>query len=244
MKPNKRYNHDLDVFYREDALSYYLLGAFITDGCVHLRKDKPNAKICSLASKDRDWVESIRDTICEGMPIQKDENVFILRIHSTELCDWLISKGCTPRKSLTLAMPSVPGKYLPDFVRGCFDGDGSICAFIATIKKSHRTYKYKRFNCYLCGASKIFLDEMSANLNELKLTHSYFECKQSGKATIDGRVIVPKNPIYRIAFGNKSAYNLLKWAYYPGHQLSMSRKKILAEEIIEHYEQNVPSRIL
>eukprot|EP01084_Bolivina_argentea_P084281 152456_1 len=39
----------------------------------------------------------------------------------------LISLGCTPRKSLTLEWPqNIPDQYIHHFVRGYFDGDGSI----------------------------------------------------------------------------------------------------------------------
>ena len=34
--------------------------------------------------------------------------------------------GLTERKSLTMHFPDVPEEYLWDFIRGCWDGDGSI----------------------------------------------------------------------------------------------------------------------
>jgi len=52
-----------------------------------------------------------------------------IRIYSIEIVEDLISLGCVERKSLILNFPSkeqVPSKYMNDFIRGYFDGDGSI----------------------------------------------------------------------------------------------------------------------
>jgi len=38
----------------------------------------------------------------------------------------LLDLGCHPKKSLTIEIPAIPEKYLCDFVRGYFDGDGWI----------------------------------------------------------------------------------------------------------------------
>lgn len=42
---------------------------------------------------------------------------------------WLEQIGLTQRKSLTLGPIAIPDKFFFDFVRGCFDGDGSIYSF-------------------------------------------------------------------------------------------------------------------
>jgi intein/homing endonuclease len=38
----------------------------------------------------------------------------------------LLKFGLTPNKSLTLQFPDVPKEYVRHFVRGCWDGDGSV----------------------------------------------------------------------------------------------------------------------
>ena len=37
----KKYTYNSDVFTNEDDVSYYLLGAFMTDGCVVMRNGSP-----------------------------------------------------------------------------------------------------------------------------------------------------------------------------------------------------------
>lgn len=57
----------------------------------------------------------------------KIKNTF--RIHNTKLVRQIINLGCFPRKSLTLKFPTfdiVPEQYMSHFIRGYFDGDGSV----------------------------------------------------------------------------------------------------------------------
>jgi hypothetical protein len=54
----KRYVYDFSSFYAEESLSYYLLGAWMADGCVINRH--ANSKKTVLVSKDKDWLILIR----------------------------------------------------------------------------------------------------------------------------------------------------------------------------------------
>lgn len=49
-----------------------------------------------------------------------------LNIDSKIIINDLLKLGLAPRKSLTLKTPNIPKKYLIDFYRGLFDGDGGI----------------------------------------------------------------------------------------------------------------------
>ena len=63
----------------------------------------------------------------------------------------LLVLGMCPRKSLVLKMPAVPQKYLGDFVRGYFDGDG--CVYFKKLKFADR--KNKRHilqSAFSCGS--------------------------------------------------------------------------------------------
>jgi hypothetical protein len=63
--------------------------------------------------------------------------------------------GGTENKSLTLEFPEVPKEYLPDFIRGYFDGDGSIMRL-----------KNNRVNsAFTCGSKK-FLIKLHQALKE------------------------------------------------------------------------------
>ena len=49
-----------------------------------------------------------------------------LSITNATVCADLLQLGVTPRKSLTTTFPQVPPYLVRDFIRGCWDGDGSV----------------------------------------------------------------------------------------------------------------------
>ncbi len=66
----------------------------------------------------------------------------------------LLNLGFFPRKSLRIMFPNMPDTYVSHFIRGYFDGDGSV-------------YKAKRGNCYtvdIITGSKDFIVSFKANL--------------------------------------------------------------------------------
>lgn len=232
-----RYDYDLNVFFREDDVSYYLLGAYITDGCIATDKHS-NRKRALLYSKDRDWLELIRDLICPEKPVsteKKNLHANRLTIDSIPLGNWFISKGCVPAKSLILKWPEVPDQYLPDFIRGCIDGDGCL-SFNRYIRKDRNHNTEVRIRAGLCSSSVAFIARFSKVLNEHKIKH--WICKQysaGNNSTLkNGYVITATTDNYEVRIDGKHAQQFLRWIYYPGHKLSMPRKLTIAETIINH----------
>lgn len=112
-----------DFFKKWTPEMAYIFGLFCSDGHVSSKKD-----YCSihLHSKDKYILEKIKEVIGSNYPIADTKNASLFRVYNKILCTDLVNLGCPPRKSLTLKFPDVPDQYLPHFVRGFFDGDGSI----------------------------------------------------------------------------------------------------------------------
>jgi hypothetical protein len=72
---------------------------------------------------------------------------------------WLIAIGLKPKKSKTLCHLAVPQEVFLDFVRGCFDGDGSIYAYWD--RRWHSSYM---FYISFASASQPFLDWIRSTL--------------------------------------------------------------------------------
>lgn len=225
-----KYIYNLNVFYNQDATSYYLLGAIMTDGCVVIDKSK---KKVSLVSNDKDWLEMICNIICPGRPIYPHHNAWSLYFHSTELANWLISKGCTPAKSLTLKWPEVPEQYLPDFIRGCIDGDGSLGIY-NSIRKTRNNIIETKIKSYLCSSSYEFIQVFSNTLTAHNINNSFYLKKQSPTSMIEGRILHRSGPHYKVEMANRATKQLVNWIYYPGHKLSMPRKNKIAQAIINY----------
>lgn len=224
----EKYSKNLNAFFSQDATSYYLLGAFMTDGCVSI--DKRGYKNARLTSKDIDWLELIRDIVCPGLPISIDKRFDAgdIRICSTELGSWLISNGCIPKKSLSLEFPEIPDEYLPDFLRGCIDGDGSII-----ISNKNRENNHK-IEVVLFGASPNFMNSFSKKMLEKKFINSLYGKKPNKEKGSWGNAIV-----YSMVFSGYQAWKLLNYIYYPNHKLSMPRKLALANKAIKMMDEKM-----
>ncbi len=223
----KKYQYKYNTFYNEDETSFYLLGAFMTDGCVQSNGKETSWKI-SISSKDEDWLDLIRRQICQELPIKQGNHVKVISITDKKIGEWFIKYGCVPKKSLILEYPNILDKYFPDFLRGCIDGDGSISQ--RENKKNHKPI----YSCYLCSANILFLQRISEKLHKLNINNSV--CKVTKKPCfIDKRMIVPRNNHYRLTFGSKATYKLMQLLYYSDHKLSMPRKLNKAKKIIEYY---------
>ena len=125
-----KYDYNLSVLYNEDDISFYLLGAFITDGCVY--KNNGNTYACQLSSCDKDWLETIKKILGKNLNIhQFKENYWGIRITRNEIAQWFIKHGCIPQKTYSITLPQIPEKFFSDFLRGCIDGDGSIGTYVS-----------------------------------------------------------------------------------------------------------------
>jgi hypothetical protein len=231
------YKYDVDVFCREDAVSWYLLGAFMTDGCIKTRTlhdGSVSPSAVSISSKDKDWIEAIANLICPGNPIKKTQNeCWDLRIFNGEIARWLISKGCGPRKSLTLKCPQVPKQWMADFLRGVIDGDGTV--YCGRRKRKDGT-SAKTGACAIATASKAFMTGLVKMLSSIGVETTVY-VRQPGTRSIRGHAFYSEQPCYRIAINKVGDQRLLlQTVYYQGNKIAMARKEKSAQELIEWYE--------
>lgn len=108
----------------------YWFGMLMADGCVY-RRGRHNSVIFGLKSEDGYHVQRFQDAIRlqKKLYIHKESGLVSCRVESRLMCDDLERHGCVPKKSLILNFPpssSLPGSLLRHFVRGYFDGDGTI----------------------------------------------------------------------------------------------------------------------
>jgi len=216
----RKYTINRRVFLNEDELSFYLLGAIMSDGNIC---DIKRSKAIGIGSKDLDWLTLIRNEISPNKPIyKKTETHHFLKISDIESHNWFKSWGCTPNKSLSLKMPEIPTKYLPDFIRGYFDGDGSISLSNYKKIKNGKTYNYPKLGCYICSGSEKFISKLNTILNDV----GFYPCKirtKSGNSMVNGKYIKP-GYTWRVSFSDQSAINFTNWTHYDGHKISMPRK--------------------
>jgi hypothetical protein len=234
-------NHD--VFLDENANSFYLLGAYMTDGCmcytIHKRQYKGSAKtyrywLASLTSNDVDWLETIRDTIVPDKKLNKRKGSEGQSLAFTDdtACDWLRSYGCVPNKSKTAKLlKTIPKKFRADFMRGVLDGDGCISFYTQNKKRvDGSTRQYQYLETYICTASKKFLNQLIEMLPpDINYGVRTKKPKTIYSKSLDRKIRATGN-IYYLTITGKYARKLLAWLYYPKHELSLPRKAKKAKE--------------
>jgi len=148
----------------------YWLGFLFADGCI-VDSDGSKRLQVSLKSTDYKHLCKLKKSLSSSHPINhriiksgkmQGKEYCSLFIRSNELCDALIRLGCTPRKSLTLEFPKLSKNLISHFIRGYFDGDGSV--FISK-EKHWRSGKISEVIHYRFVGTENFLKETDKNIN-------------------------------------------------------------------------------
>lgn len=109
----------------------YWLGFLYADGCVHSHNYEVSINITDKehVEKFKKAISAINHRITETMDSRwKNAKIlYQLSIKDKQLHNDLIKWGCIPQKSLQLnSFPNIPRDYVSHFIRGYFDGDGSL----------------------------------------------------------------------------------------------------------------------
>lgn len=140
--------------------SSYVLGLLFADGSL---EDAAciRGKYVRLSSTDRSLIEQVKSSLNSQHkvvtipPSGNKKEKYLLRIGSHKIYNDLECLGLHPCKSLDMALPHIPYRFLSDFVRGYFDGDGCI-AFEKMKNKPH-----DRLKVIFTSGSKDFLCSLS-----------------------------------------------------------------------------------
>ena len=100
----------------------YVLGWIYSDGNID------NGDRIRIGTKDKYILQNIQGMMnsTHKLAINKRTGVYQLELTSTQMYKNLYKFGLHPNKSKTINFPKVPEKYLRHFVRGVFEGDGSV----------------------------------------------------------------------------------------------------------------------
>lgn len=128
---NEHYFDEIDT-----PVKAYILGFLYADGCNYMPKQTISM---SLQEDDKDILERIRNEIGSEHELEfidysnkhdfgyTYKNQYRLLLFSAHMCRTLEEKGMSPNKSLILEFPEWLDESLySHFIRGYFDGDGSI----------------------------------------------------------------------------------------------------------------------
>ena len=130
----KKQGFPRDEFYFNEINSIdkaYWLGFLYADGCVHSNDNSISINITDLehVQKFQTALKATNHkiTITQDNRFKNAKPLYQFSIRDEQLHKDLIKWGCVPQKSLLIEkIPNIPRDFVSHFLRGYFDGDGSL----------------------------------------------------------------------------------------------------------------------
>lgn len=205
---NRRYQLNESFFDSWSAEMAYVLGFWFADG--YMKIDRSYR--INFYSNDKEILKSIRNILGSNHQIRKasQSNCWVLETYSKHMYYKLIELGGFRNKSKTLSMPFVPEVFLADFIRGYFDGDGSVfyVSYLSTKDNKQRVELRSNFT----SGSSLFLNQLMRVLK----TELGLAIKQLG--------IYNQGQSLKLGYGTKDTKKLLAFMYYEGYPIGLQRK--------------------
>jgi len=215
----------------------YVLGYFVADGCLTVDKRRSNSLSLNITSKDKTHLYQIRRVLDSTHKIGSKSNgrgdiSFQIQIRNSALAEDLQNLGIHPRKTYNLKPLDIPSDHFSDFVRGFFDGDGSVYIYkvnnVPQIKAS-----------FVC-TSFAFLTDLNTRLCKfLNITDKSIHRKNNR---------INRIPLYDIVFYIDDCIQLYQFMYGGQSRLFLPRKKRIFERWLSmkrrvFTKRNYPSKV-
>lgn len=198
----------------------YVVGLITTDGS--LSKD---GRHINFTSKDLQLVKLFKKCLKLDVVIgrkarsrEEEKRYFQVQFGDILFYRWLTDIGLMANKSKTLGKLKVPDKYFFDFLRGCFDGDGSVYSYWDP--RWHSSYMF-------------YLQFISAS-------HEFLAWLQNSIARLSGVMgrIQKANRSEHLVFAKKDTKIIFDKMFYRDNLPCLRRKLIKAKKIFGENEKH------
>ncbi len=197
----------------------YAIGLLATDG--YLSKD---GLLVDLTSKDKEQLMNFSK--CVGFNFKIGEKIngkgnknLRIQFKNRIFYDFLLSIGLSPKKSLTISKVKVPDKYFFDFLRGCFDGDGSFYS-----------YWDKRW----CSSYMFYLEFTSGSIEYINWLREELRKRLGVKGHITHSKL---GNTHNLKYAKKESLEVIKNMYYNPKVVCLSRKKEKIKKVLKQEKQ-------
>ena len=182
-------------FFKKWAYSMsYILGYIFADGNIAWNPKKSYRTLTiTAAERDKAHLEIIRLTLHSTKELLYSSltRSYRLVVTNRNICIDLMKLGVMPNKSLSVKFPTVPKKFLNDFIRGIIDGDGNV----RYVNRKRSPY----FEITISSGSKTFCDALAEKISSIP--------------RIDAHVRRIKNNLFVIQYSCQRGLRLAKWIY-------------------------------
>lgn len=186
----------------------YFVGFIYADGYLYKRSNRLSI---SLQNRDIYILERLRKLLKSDVPINPEANKNCSRInfYNKKMYEDLEHKGLHQNKSFTIQFPSsdiIPNHLMRHFIRGYFDGDGSVCTYKQSAYNSLRGY-------YSFVGNENFIKDLDAFLS----LHIF------GHRTLSSKSNCPR--CFNISCGSKRGIKEFYDFIYHESSIFLTRKK-------------------
>ncbi len=199
----------------------YAIGLIVSDGNL-----SPDGRHIHFTSKDEELAIKFQHALGisghigkKASGFKEDKKYFVVQFSDVLFHDFLESIGLMPNKSKIIGKVAVPQKYFFDFLRGCFDGDGSFYSYFDPRWKSSFM-----FYTIFASASTLHIDWLRSVIFE--------ELGMMGHISADG-----KGSTLQLKYAKKDSWKILKSMYYSDTVVCLSRKRLKIEKALT-FEKN------
>lgn len=207
-KQEIRKYHINDEFFKVPCADMaYVLGFLAADGNI---AKKENGIFLEIHQQDEEILQKIQERTQSDRKLDyrvnnKGTPCVKFKVWSAEWKQDLAKYGITPNKTFTIEPPTLlPKEYRIDYIRGFFDGDGSVY--------SHNNSPYITF----ISASKTLMEWIRDELSDLGITTTSFSTT----------MLESGYPFYRITYSRKNIVKMLYDIFYKDpNALYLKRKK-------------------
>jgi hypothetical protein len=195
----------------------YAIGLLVTDGCLYNDERHMN-----LTTKDIEQAKNFKKCLKIKVKIglkssgySKEKKYYNVQFGDVNFYKFLLSIGLSKAKSKSIGPVKIPDEYFFDYLRGCFDGDGSFYSYWDPRWRSSHMF-YLAF----VSASKEHMYWLQKELNK--------------KVHVHGNITKTKTKIcYQLKYAKKESLEIIKKMYYSSYVICLSRKRKKIEKALD-----------
>lgn len=187
---------------------------YVTDRFVRIVLQREDKELLEKISNYLEFTGSVQSTVSKVSGIECE--TCRIEIYNVKLVNFLKNIGITNNKSKTVYISElIPNIFVKDFIRGYFDGDGSIGVIYGTKSKT------LNFRVRISSGSKTMIEDIVSYmktegiLNKAKISTS------------------KKGNIFEICYSTSKAIMIHKLFYSHNPSIFLERKKLKFDELIE-----------
>ncbi|MBZ9578302.1 LAGLIDADG family homing endonuclease [Patescibacteria group bacterium] len=194
----------------------YAIGLLTTDGNLskdgrHLEFTSNDIQLVKTFKKCMNLIDVEIGTKTSG---STDKRYPRIQFSNVKLYKWLLKIGLMPNKSKAISKLEIPNKYFFDFLRGCFDGDGTIYSFWDS--RWHSSFMF-------------YIAFSSASLNFLK----WLQEKIKNLCRLNGSIGSAGNNTYLLRYAKEESVILFNKMFYSDNIPFLQRKYEKARKIFQ-----------